>query len=161
MPERAPLESPGEFLAAVAKRLHTTPDRLSAERATEELMVWLEASASAGIAVPDPLLQVAARLVYEHARLALSPCQNDVFDLAKRLKWENRGRPEADAWQPGDWRKLARLVLKKRRLPTAAFFRQQPPTPEEVAGLPHRPPCRNDSANPSHEFCKCRSNSAK
>ena len=132
MAEPAPFESPWEFLCAVAKRLHTTPDRVPAQRATEELIAWLEAIASAGKPVPAPFLRVAARLVYEHARLALPPGQDDVFDLAERLKAENHGRPQAATWQPGDWLKLARLVLEKRRLPIAAFFREEPPTPEEV-----------------------------
>jgi hypothetical protein len=219
--EPAPFGSPWEFLCAVAKRLHTTPDRVPAQRATEELIVWLEASTAAGIAVPACFLQVAARLVYEHARLALPPGQDDVFALVERLKAENHGRPQAATWQPGEWLKLARLVLEKRRLPAAAFFREEPPTPEEVirhvelpfaaryveqaldpdarqlappplsalleraeqlliavaddieearsmlddlrtaAGVPRRPPGRSDSANPSQEFCKSRSNSAK
>jgi hypothetical protein len=30
-----------------------------------------------------------------------------------------------------------------------------------AAGIPRRPPGRSDSANPSQEFCKSRSNSAK
>jgi hypothetical protein len=171
--------------------------------------------------VPTPFLQIAARLVFEHARLALPPGQNDVFDLAKRLKAENHGRPQAAAWQSGDWLKLARLALEKRRLPTVAFFREEPPTPGEAvrnvelpfaaryveealaadarqlsspplaalleraeqllmaaaddiaevramlddlstaAGVPRHPPGRSNSANPSHELCKNRSNSAK
>jgi hypothetical protein len=210
-----------DLLCALARRLHTTPDRVPAQRATDELMVWIEAVAFAGTTVPTPFLRVAARLVYEHARLALPPGQADVFALAERLKAENHGRPQAATWQTGDWLKLARLVLEKRRLPTAAFFREEPPSPEEVvrkvelpfvaryveealapdarqlsspplsalleraeqlltaaaddieevramlddlgtaAGVPRRPPGRSVSANPSREFCKSRSNSAK
>jgi len=216
--EHAPFESPWEFLCALARRLHTTPDRVPAQRATEELITWLEATASAGMPVPPaPFLQVAARLVYEQTRLAMPPGQDDVFALAERLKAENQGRPQAATWQPGDWLKLARLVLDRRRLPTASFFREEPPSPEEVelpfaaryveqaldpdarqlssppllalleraeqlliaaaddievvwamlddlrtaAGVPRRPPGRSDSANPSQEFCKSRSHSAK
>ena len=77
--------------------------------------------------MPVPFLQVAARLVYEHLRLALPPDQDDVFALAGRLKAENHGRPQAATWQPADWLKLARLVLTTRRLPTAEFFRDEPP----------------------------------
>jgi hypothetical protein len=130
--EPAPFESPWAFLGALAKRLHTTPDRVPAQRATEELILWLESVASAGMPLPVPFPRVAARLVYEHARLALPPGQDDVFALAERLKAENHGRPQAATWQPSDWLKLARLVLEKRRLPIAAFFREEPPTPEEV-----------------------------
>ena len=221
MAEPAPFESPGAFLCALAKRLHTTPDRVPAQRATEELILWLESVASAGMPLPVPFLRVAARLVYEHARLTLPPGQDDVLALAERLKAENHGRPQAATWQPGDWVKLARLVLEKRRLPTAAFFLEELPTSQEVvrnvelpfaaryveealapdarqlsspplsalleraeqlltaaaddieevramlddlrtaAGVPRRPPGRSNSANPSHEFCKSRSNSAK
>ena len=132
MAEPARFRSPWEFLCALAKRLHTTPDRVPARRATEELILWLEATAAAGMPVPAPFLQVAARLVYEHARLALPPDQDDVFALAGRLKAENQGRPQAATWQPADWRKLARLVLKQRRLPTAEFFRDEPPKPNEL-----------------------------
>lgn len=219
--EPAQFVSPWAFLCALAKRLHTTPDRVPAQRATEELILWLESVAAAGMPLPVPFLQVAARLVYEHARLTLPPGQDDVFALAERLKAENHGRAQAATWQPGDWLKLARVVLEKRRLPTAAFFREEPPTPEEVvrnvelpfaaryveealapdarqlsspplsalleraeqllsaaadgieevramlddlrtaAGVIRRPPGRSDSANPSQEFCKSRSNSAK
>ena len=80
------------------------------------------AVAAAGMPLPAPFLQVAARLVYEHARLTLPPGQDDVFALAERLKAENHGRAQAATWQPGDWLKLARLVLEKRRLPTAAIL---------------------------------------
>jgi hypothetical protein len=213
--------SPWAFLCALARRLHTTPERVPAQRATEELILWLESVASAGMSLPAPFLRVAARLVYEHARLTLAPGQEDVFALAERLQAENHGRPQAATWQPGDWLKLARLVLETRRLATDAFFREEPPAPEEVirnvelpfaaryveealapaarqlsspplsalferaeqlliavaddveevrsmlddlraaAGVPRRPPGRSDSANPSHEFCKSRSNSAK
>ncbi len=219
--EPAPFGSPWEFLCAVAKRLHTTPDRVPAPRATEELIAWLEATASAGMPAPAPFFQVAARLVYEHARLALPPGQNDMFNLAERLKAENHGRPQAATWQSGDWLKLARLVLEKRRLPTAAFFREEPSAPQEVLRnvelpfaaryveeapepdarrlatppllalleraeqllitaadeveearavvdelrtppnrVPRRPPSRSNSANPSQELSKFRSNSA-
>ncbi len=60
-------------------------------RATEELILWLEATAAAGRPVPAPFLQVAGRLVYEQLRLALPPDQDDVFTLAGRLKAENHG----------------------------------------------------------------------
>jgi hypothetical protein len=81
--------------------------------------------------LPVPFLRV-ARLVYEHAWLTLPPGQGDVFALAERLKAENHGRPQAVTWQPSDWLKLARVVLEKRRLPTATFFRDEPPAPEEI-----------------------------
>ena len=220
MAQPAPFGSPWDFLCALARRLHTAPDRVPAQRATEELIAWLEATTAAGMPVPVRFLRVAARLVYEHAKLTLPPGQDDVFALAERLKADNNGRPQAATWQPSDWLKLARLVLEKRRLGTDAFFREVPPTPEEVvrnvelpfaaryveealppdarqlsspplsalleraeqlliaaaddiaeaqamlddlrtsAGVPRRPPGRSDSANPSQEFCKSRSNSA-
>lgn len=125
MPEGALYDSPWSFLCALAKRLHTTPDRVPSPRATEELIAWLEGLAAAGQPLPAPFLRVAARLVYEHARLALPPTQDDVFALAERLRAGNRGRPQAAAWQRRDWLKLARLVLENRRLPTAALFRRR------------------------------------
>lgn len=124
--------TPWAFLCALAKRLHTTPERVPSERATEELIAWLESRTSAGETVPAPFLRVAARLVYEQARLVLPPPQDVVFAVADRLRAENRSRPQAAAWERRDWLKLARLVLEDRRLPTAAFFREEPPTPLEL-----------------------------
>ncbi len=124
--------TPWAFLCALAKRLHTTSERIPSERATEELIAWLEGRTSAGETVPAPFLRVAARLVYEQARLVLPPTQDTVFAIAERLRAENRGRPQAAAWERRDWLKLARLVLENRRLPTAPFFREEPPTPLEL-----------------------------
>lgn len=131
-PEPVPDGSPWAFLCALAKRLHTTPERVPSERATEELIAWLEGRASAGEPIPAPFLRVAARLVYEQARLVIPPTQDSVFALAERLRAENHGRPQAAAWERRDWLKLAQLVLENRRLPTAALFREEPPTPLEL-----------------------------
>jgi hypothetical protein len=221
MPESAVLESPWGFLCALAQRFHTTPERISSQRATEGLITWLEGLALVGRSIPRPFLRVAARLVYEQARLALPPNREDVFALAERLRTENRGRPQAATWEPRDWLKLGHLVLEKRRLPAAAFFGPEPPSPEEVilnvelpfaaryveealapdarrlasppwsvlleraeelliaaagevpaangmldglraavASLTRRPASRSHSANPSHEFCESRNDSA-
>lgn len=132
MPEGALYDSPWSFLCVLAKRLHTTPDRVPAQRAIKELIAWLEGVAAAGQPLPAPFLRVAARLVYEHARLVLPPTQDDVFALAERLRARNRGRPQAAAWQRRDWLKLARLVLENRRLPTAALFREDSLSPQQV-----------------------------
>lgn len=132
MAEPAPFSSPWAFLSALAKRLHTIPERLPSKTATEELIAWLETRTSAGAPVPTPFVQIAARLVYEQTRLALPPSQDDVFAVADRLRGENHGRPQAAKWQQRDWLKLARLVLDHRRLPTAAFFHGDAPTPEQL-----------------------------
>ncbi len=222
MPEDALYNGPWSFLCALAKRLHITPDRVPSQRATEELIAWLEGVAAAGQPLPAPFLRVAARLVYEHAQLVLPPTQDDVFDLAERLRAGNRGRPQAAAWQRRDWLKLACLVLENRRLPTAALFREESLSPQQVIlnvelpfaaryveeapepdarrlatppllalleraeqllitaadeveearavvdelrtppdRVPRHPPSRSNSANPSHELSKFRSNSAK
>src|SRR5664279_5172615 len=84
MPGARLLTSPRDWLGALATRLHTTPERVPAPRATEELITWLEGMASAGVTIPAPFLQVAARLVYEQARLALAPNRDDVWALAER-----------------------------------------------------------------------------
>jgi hypothetical protein len=46
-----PPASPGAWLSVLAKRLHTTPELVPSPRATEELIVWLEAMASAGVTI--------------------------------------------------------------------------------------------------------------
>ncbi len=122
-------ERPADFLDALAKRLHTSAARIPAERTTEELLTWLEVVMATGRQPPLPFLQVAARLVYEQARLVLGPTRDEVDALAQRLVELNRRRPQARSWSDRDWRNLARLVLENRRLPAAALFRDTPPDP--------------------------------
>jgi hypothetical protein len=216
--------SPAAFLEALARRLRTTPDRVPAARATEELLRWLEVCAAEGHSPPVTFLRTAARLIYEHARLVIGPSHQDIDALAQRLAAVNEKRPQAARWTRCDWRNMARLVLENRRLPVVALFSDHPPNPAELLEnvelpfaaryvddpieptarripspplialldraqqlldstaievadvsavveslrcdpgsnpVPRRPPGRSNSANPSQELCKSRSNSAK
>lgn len=215
--------SPADFLQSLARRLRTTPERVPASRATEELLSWIETGTAAGVRPEPVFFHTAFRLVYEHARLLIGPSRDQIDALAERLVDINTNRPQAAKWTRAHWRKLARLVLESRRLPVVALFSDGPPTPEElianvelpfaaryvddppdldahripsppvlalldraqelldtstieiadirtlVEGLrtdpcgraPRRPPSRSNSANPSQELCKSRSNSAK
>lgn len=215
--------SPADFLAALARRLRTTPEHVPASRATEELLRWIETSTSAGERLRPVFLHTAFRLVYEHARLVIGPHGDQIDALADRLSAINANRPQATSWTRAHWRKLARLVLENRRLPVVALFSGHPPTPEEMIAnvelpfaaryvddppdldarripspsvialldraqelldasaieiadirtfvealrtdpygrAPRRPSCRSNSANPSQELCKSRTNSAK
>lgn len=215
--------SPADFLATLARRLRTTPERVPPSRATEELLSWIETCTASGERPEPVFLRAAVRLVCEHARLVIGPSGDQIDALAGRLSTMNANRPQAAKWTRAHWRKLARLVLENRRLPVAALFSDRPPTPEEVitnvelpfaaryvedppdpdarripsppvmalldrarelldstalelADLrafvealrtdpygrpPRRPPSRSNSANPSQELCKSRSNSAK
>ena len=215
--------SPAVFLATLARRLRTAPERVPASRATEELLSWIEACTAAGERPEPVFLRTAVRLVYEHARLVIGPNGDQIDALAERLSAINATRPQAAKWTRAHWRKLARLVLENRRLPVIALFSDHPPSPEEVIANvelpfaaryvedppdldrrripsppvialldraqelldstvleladirafvkalrtdpygrpPRRPPSRSNSANPSQELCKSRSNSAK
>jgi hypothetical protein len=127
--------NPGEFLNALARRLHTIPERVPHERALEELIRWMEASAAAGEPPPIPFAQVALRLFHEHNRLRSKPSGGDLFTLVDRLREANRGRPQAEKWQGADWLKLARLLLERRKLPLVELFGLPgipPPSPEEL-----------------------------
>jgi hypothetical protein len=127
--------NPGEFLNALARRLRAIPERVPHERALEELIRWMEASAAAGAPPPIPFAQVALRLFYEHNRLRSKPSGGDLFALVDRLREANRGRPQAEQWQGADWLKLARLLLEGRKLPLVELFGlpgYPPPSPEEL-----------------------------
>jgi hypothetical protein len=77
--------NPGEFLNALARRLHTIPERVPHERALEELIRWMEASAAAGEPPPIAFLQVALRLFYEHNRLRSKPPTGDLYQWSPHL----------------------------------------------------------------------------
>lgn len=124
--------SPAAFLEALARRSRTTPERVPAARATEELLSWLETCTAEGHLPPAALLRTAARLVYEHARLVIGPTSEEADALAGRLAALNQRRPQAAAWTRSDWRNMARLVLENRRLPVVALFSDHPPTPAEL-----------------------------
>lgn len=215
--------SPAAFLEDLARRLRTTPERVPAARATEELLSRLETAVADGDSPPASFVRTAARLVYEHARLVIGPTFEEIDALANRLTTLNERRSQAATWTRSDWRNMARLVLENRRLPVVALFSDHPPSPAELIEnvelpfaaryvedppgptarripspplialldraqelldatamdiadvsamveslrvdgsnpVPRRPPSRSNSANPSQEFCKSRSNSAK
>lgn len=121
-----------DFLEALAKRLHTVPERVPASRALEELIRWLEATVAAGKAPPARFLHVALRLSYEQASLLFGPPLGQIPWMAERLRKVNQGRAQAAEWQEMDWRKLARVVLAQRKLPLVALFRSHPPSPRDV-----------------------------
>lgn len=123
--------SPADFLRTIARRLRTTPERVPAARATEELLSWIESCTAEGVK-PQPVFLHAFRLVYEHARLVIGPSSDQIDALAERLAAINANRPQAEKWTRTHWRKLARLVLENRRLPVVALFSAHPPTPEEL-----------------------------
>jgi hypothetical protein len=125
--------NPGEFLNGLARRLHTIPERVPHERALEELIRWMEASAAAGEPPPIAFLQVALRLFYEHNRLRSKPSGGDLFTIVDRLREANQGRPQAGRWRGADWLKLARLLLEQRKLPLVELFGLRgnpPPSPQ-------------------------------
>jgi hypothetical protein len=124
--------NPAAFLRALAGRLKTTPDRVPAARAIEELLGWLEHCKADSGDPPLVFVRTAARLVYEQARLLIGPSDAQVHELAVHLATINEKRPQARAWSRLHWRKLARLVLKNRRLPLIALFSDDPPSPAEL-----------------------------
>jgi hypothetical protein len=157
MEDPPPYANPGEFLNALARRLHTIPERVPHERALEELIRWMEASAAAGEPPPIPFVQVALRLFYEHNRLRSKPSGGDLFTLADRLREANRGRPQAEKWQGADWLKLARLLLEQRKLPLAELFGlpgNPPPSPEELIGTMPLPYFARHVEKPLHPDAK-------
>jgi hypothetical protein len=124
--------SPAAFLEALARRLRTTPHRVPAARAAEELLRWLEVCAAEGHSPPVTFLRTAARLIYEHARLVIGPSHQDINALAQRLAAVNQKQPQAARWTRWDWRNMARLVLENRRLPVVALFSDYPPSAAEL-----------------------------
>jgi hypothetical protein len=82
--------TPAAFLEALARRLHTIPERVPHQRALEELLRRMEASVAAGDQPPAPFLQVALRLFYEHNRLRSKPrtviCSRPSIDYARRIR---------------------------------------------------------------------------
>ena len=112
--------SPADFLRTIARRLLTTPERVPAARATEELLSWIETCTAEGVKPQPVFLHAAFRLVYEHARLVIGPSSDQIDALAERLAAINANRPQAEKWTCPHWRKLAPLVLENRRLPGPA-----------------------------------------
>ncbi len=87
--------TPAAFLEALAKRLHTIPERVSSARALEELIAWLENMVAAGHTPRASFLAVALRPLYEETELKLPPNTEQTFALVERLQKIN-----ADACQP-------------------------------------------------------------
>jgi hypothetical protein len=93
--------SPADFLRALARRLRTTPERVPAARATEEMLSWIETCTAAGLKLEPVFLHTAFRLVYEHARLVIGPNRDQIDALAERLSAINTNRPQAAKWTRG------------------------------------------------------------
>jgi hypothetical protein len=138
-PSRAPTEfrpfwvqTPAHFLEQLAHHLKTVPALVPSERATEELITWIEQEVLTGRRPSDPFFHVAARLLYEQTRLRLPPPGDHRRRLAEHLEKLNRDRPQAAKWRYPDWLRLADIVLAHRRLPMVALFSEHPPSPEEL-----------------------------
>ena len=126
------VQEPADFLNQLAVHLKTAPALVPVERATEELIGWIERERAAGRRPADPFFHVAARLIYEQTRLVLPPWRWYRRELADRLETLNRDRPQAARWRFPDWLRLADIVLAHRRLPLVALFGDDPPSPDEL-----------------------------
>jgi hypothetical protein len=119
--------SPAAFLTSLGARLHADVHRISAWRAAEELLTYLEHLQADGRPPSRALIRTAALLIAKLSELLFAPPFHRVDELARHLKRINQGQRPAVLWKDLDWFRLARLLLANRPLHTALYFVEPAP----------------------------------